>query len=84
MAKTEVNVAIGGLDFFSYYENLYRRQNVAYHIHHEEVSRNMEMFEEDRNFEDEVYNVAPSRKEIAQAVEEKKGGKVNEQTSDEI
>ena len=59
----------------SYYENLYKRQKVAHHIHHEEVGRNMEVYEEDRNFEDEVYNVAPSREEIAQAVEEKKGGK---------
>ena len=59
----------------SYYENLYKRQKVAHHIHHEEVGRNMEVYEEDRNFEDEVYNVATSREEIAQAVEEKKGGK---------
>ena len=59
----------------SYYENLYKRQEVVPHAHHRVVYENMEIFQKDKNYEDEVYNSAPSIEEITEAVEEKKGGK---------
>ena len=58
-----------------YYENLYRKQIVIPHVHHETVRQNMEVFQTDRNFEDENYNTAPTLEEITEAVEHKKGGK---------
>ena len=59
----------------SYYENLYKKQQVTPHAHHEVVSQNMEFFQSDRNFEEEIYNTAPTIEEITEAVEAKKGGK---------
>ena len=59
-----------------YYEELYRNDDIKWHPYHDELHSKIQMNLSDMEYEEEQMNMAPSLKEIENAIATKKNGKV--------
>ena len=58
-----------------YYEDLYKNKGYLYHPYHDELKIKTEAFLNNRDHENEYYNITPSLQEIKRIIETKKNGK---------
>ena len=68
----------------NYYESLYKEQNVAHHTYHDEVLESIESYENNMEYEEELYNSTPTIEEVAAAIARKKGGKATTDFKNEM
>ena len=59
----------------SYYEKLYKKNEVDFHPYHLEVKQKMKNCIENREYETQPYNITPSMTEISDIIANKKNGK---------
>ena len=59
----------------SYYRDLFKNKEFPWHPYHGEVEMKMELYSNDRNYEDARYNQEPSIEEIAEIIKSKNNGK---------
>ena len=58
-----------------YYQNLYREKPFPIRPYHHELVKTYLLYQNDRNHEDLVYNLVPSKAEVGEAIEAKSNGK---------
>ena len=59
----------------TFYEDLFKKKPVKYHPQHDIIRQKIEEFEQNREYEDEWYNLPPSENEIKAIINRKKNGK---------
>ena len=68
----------------TYYEALFKKPMVQEHEYHKEVERNVAEHENDRDYEEELYNKIPTRTEVEAAINQKKNGKATTDFKNEM
>ena len=68
----------------THYEKLYAKTKTRSHPHHEVVTNEIEMFKQDRNYENEWYNQVPTEQEVIEVIRSKKNGKATTELKNEI
>ena len=68
----------------THYEKLYAKTKTRSHPHHEVVKSEIEMFKQDRNYENEWYNQVPTEQEVIEVIRGKKNGKATTDLKNEI
>ena len=68
----------------SYYEGLFKKQDILYHPYHDIVTSSINAYEQDFSHDDEEYNECPTFAEIKNAIQKKKNGKSTTDIPNEI